>query len=160
LNLDKYFPPRDVVTHSIAPTTITVDGEQYILASAGQQQQSGTMAVPDNVLQHHMPSGVINYNGQPHVVTPTGIMPYAAQSSTIYPTWTRSAYTRGLGLFAGAAILGVFLLCLGIALYALVTIVIANAFAVGMAIVAIFMGGLVLLSALTRSRHGYDPRRR
>lgn len=157
--LDRYRPPQDPV--SAVPLTMIVNGEQYVLASAGQQR-SGELAVQDNSLQHRLPQGAFNYNGEPHILTPTGVMPYSAptQSSTIYPLWMRSAYTRGLGLFGAAAIVGVIFICLGIALYAVVTAVIANAFAIGMTLVAIVVGGFVLLGALTKSRHGYDPRRR
>jgi hypothetical protein len=163
LNLDKYFPARDVVASPAVPTTITVDGSQYVLASAGQQR-SGELSPQDNTLQHHVPSGVIAYNGEPHIMTPNGIAPYRPVSpyspdSGQVPRWIKHPYSKGLSIFAGAAILGVFLLCLGIALYALVTAVIANALAIGMTIVAVFIGGLVLLGALTKSRHGYAPRR-
>lgn len=157
--LDRYRPPQDPV--SAVPLTMIVNGEQYVLASAGQQR-SGELAVQDNSLQHRLPQGTFNYNGEPHVLTPTGVMPYGAPtlSSTIYPLWMRSAYTRGFGLFGAAAIVGVILICLGIALYAVVTTVIANAFAIGMTLIAIVVGGFVFLGALTKSRHGYDPRRR
>lgn len=152
MNIDKYFPPRDVVARPVAPTTITVDGEQYVLASAGQQR-SGTLVVPDNT------RGVIRYNGEPYTLTPNGVTPYAPDPGQV-PRWIKHPYSKGFGIFVGATILGVFLLCLGIALYTLVTTVIANAFAIGMTIVAIFIGGLVLLGALTKSRHGYNPGRR
>lgn len=160
--LDRYRPPQDPV--SAVPLTLIVNGEQYVLASAGQQR-SGELAVQDNTLPHHVPSGVINYNGQPHVVTPTGLTPYRTISPYVpdpeqVPGWIKHPYSKGLSIFAGAAILGVFLLCLGIALYALVTAVIANALAIGMTIVAIFIGGIVLLGAITKSRHGYNPGRR
>lgn len=136
-----------------------VNGEQYVLASAGQQR-SGELAVQDNSLQHRLPQGTFNYNGEPHVLTPTGVMPYGAptQSSTIYPLWMRSAYTRGFGLFGAAAIVGVILICLGIALYAVVTAVIANAFAIGMTLVALVVGAFVFLGALTKLRHGHRRR--
>lgn len=164
MNVDKYFPPRDVVTHPVTPTTIVVDGAQYILAS-NSQQQSGTLAVQDNTLQHHLPSGVINYNGQPHIATPTGLTPYNpsfpyAPDSGQVPGWIKHPYSKGFGIFVGASIMGVFLLCLGIALYTLVITVIANALAIGLTIVVIFIGGIVLLGALTKSRHGYNPGRR
>lgn len=154
--LDRYRPPQDAV--SAVPLTLVVNGEQYVLASAGQQR-SGELAVQDNSLQHRLPQGSFNYNGEPHILTPTGVRPYN-NSSTIYPTWTRSAYTRGLGLFGAAVIMGVFLLCLVIALHAVVTAVIANAFAIGMTIIAILIGSLVFLGALTKARHGYNPGRR
>lgn len=157
MNIDKYFPPRDVVARPVAPTTITVDGEQYVLASAGQQR-SGTLVVPDNTLQHHIPRGTIQYNGEPYTLTPNGISPYAPDPGQV-PRWIKHPYSKGFGIFVGATILGVFLLCLGIALYTLVTTVIANALAIGLTIVAIFIGGLVLLGALTKSRHGYNPGR-
>jgi hypothetical protein len=154
--LDRYRPPQDAV--SAVPLTLVVNGEQYVLASAGQQR-SGELAVQDNSLQHRLPQGAINYNGRSHVLTPTGVRPYS-DSSTIYPTWTRSAYTRGLGLFGAAVIMGVALICLAIALHAVVTMVIANALAIGLTIIAILIGGLVFLGALTKARHGYNPGRR
>jgi hypothetical protein len=97
-------------------------------------------------------------------MTPNGVAPYRpvspyAPEPEQVPRWIKHPYSKGLSIFAGAAVLGVFLLCLGIALYALVTAVIANALAIGMTIVAVFIGGLVLLGALTKSRHGYAPRR-
>jgi hypothetical protein len=153
-SLDKWQEPVSAV-----PMTVTVNGEQYVLASAGQQRQ-GLMVPQDGALQHHLPRNTIQYNGEPHVLTPTGVQPYASQSSTIYPRWTRSAYTRGFGLFGAAAVMGVFILCLGIALHAVVTAVIANAFAIGMTLIAILMGGLVFLGALAKARHGYKPGRR
>lgn len=144
---------------------MVVNGEQYVLASAGQQRMGELAVQDDNNLQHHMLNGVIAYNGEPHIMTPSGLAPYRTVSPYApnpgqVPSWIKHPYSRGLSIFAGAAILGVFLLCLGIALYALVTVVIANAFAIGMTIVAVFIGGLILLGALTKSRHGYNPGRR
>lgn len=161
MNLDRFRPPQDAV--SAVPLTMVVNGEQYVLASAGQQR-SGELSTQDNTLQHHVPSGVIAYNGEPHIMTPNGIAPYRPVSPYSpdpgqVPRWIKHPYSRGLSIFAGAAILGVFLLCLGIALYALVNVVIAHAFAIGLTIVAVFLGGLMLLGALTKSRHGYAPRR-
>ena len=158
MNLDRYLPPRDVVARPVAPTTITVDGEQYVLASTGQQR-SGMLVVPENTLQHHIPRETIQYNGEPYTLTPNGVAPYAPDPGQV-PKWIKHPYSKGIGILVGATILGVFLLCLGIALYTLVTTVIANALAIGLTIVAIFIGGLVLLGALTKSRHGYNPGRR
>jgi hypothetical protein len=132
------------------PLTIMVNGQQYDFVPRNSAAE---------VTPYHAPQRVINYNGQPHVVTPTGIAPYSPVVTSSAPAWTQNPYHRASGFLAVAAGIGLILVCMAIAFYALVVVVIAHAAVIGMCLVALFVGGLMFLRALTTARHGHYPRR-
>jgi hypothetical protein len=62
-------------------------------------------------------------------------------------------------MLIGAAAMGVSLVVLAIALYAVVMAAVAHAFAIGLVVIVVFVGGLVFMGQLTKARHGHAPSR-
>ena len=131
-----------------APLTININGTEYDFVP---RASSAAEVAP------YQSQGVIHVNGQPHVVTPTGTVPYTPVVSR--PAWGQSPYHRATGFFAVAAGIGLVMACMAIAFYALVVVVIAHAAVIGMCLMALFLGGIIFLRALTTARHGHYPRR-
>lgn len=136
------------------PTMVTVAGETYVLASRDGQAQN----LPVPAAQQHVPRAeVAHINGVEHIRTAEGWRPMP--SAGVAPAWIKHPYTKGLSLFAVAAIIGVGLICLAIALYAVVVAAIAHAFAIGVTVIALLAGSLLFMSQLTKARHGHAPPR-
>lgn len=152
-------PTQEVITP--IPTIVTVAGEQYVLASRGQN-----LPLPAPHLQHQVPRAeVARINGVEHARTAEGwrpieptASPYAPNPGQV-PSWIKHPYTKGYGLLLAAGIMGTLLACVAVALFTLVTAVMAHALQIGMTILVIFVGGLVFLGALTKARHGHAPSR-
>ncbi len=146
------------------PTTVVVGGEQYILASQGRPAQNLPVpAAQQHNLQHQVPrSDVARINGVEHLRTAEGWRPlpspYAPDPSQV-PSWLKHPYTKGYGLLVAAAVMGVLTFIIGAALFAVVTLALANLVAIGTTILLIFVGGLVFMAFLTKARHGHAPSR-
>lgn len=155
--IEPYQPPQEVITP--IPTMVTVAGETYVLASHnGQAQNLPIPAAQQHALQHHVPRAeVAHINGVEHIRTAEGWRPMPSVGAS--PAWIKHPYTKGLSLFAVAAIIGVGLICLAIALYAVVVAAIAHAFAIGVTVIALLAGSLLFMSHLTKARHGHAPPR-
>lgn len=142
------------------PTMVTVAGETYVLASRdGQAQNLPVPAAQQHALQHQVPrTEIAHINGVEHIRTAEGWRPYAANPGQV-PAWIKHPYTKGYGMLVGAAAMGVSLVVLAIALYAVVIAALAHALAIGLVVVVVFVGGLVFMGQLTKARHGHAPPR-
>jgi hypothetical protein len=151
------YQQQEVITP--IPTVVTVAGETYVLASrSGQMQNLPIPAAQQHALQHHVPRAeVAHINGVEHVRTAEGWRPIGSTSPG--PTWIKHPYTKGYGMLIGAAAMGVSLVVLAIALYAVVMAAVAHAFAIGLVVIVVFVGGLVFMGQLTKARHGHAPSR-
>jgi hypothetical protein len=155
--LEPYRPPQEVITP--IPTTITVAGETYILAPRdGQSQNLPIPVAQQHALQHHVPRAeVAHINGVEHIRTAEGWRPMPSAGAA--SAWIKHPYTKGYGMFVAAAAMGVSLAVLAIGLYAVIMVAVANALAIGLVIIVIFVGGLVFMGQLTKARHGHAPSR-
>jgi hypothetical protein len=138
---------------SPVPMQLQVNGETYVLASQGQQTQAVELYQPPQ--QVALPPGAIRLNGEIHTRTATGYQPYSPNP----PAWLNHPYTKGSGLLVAAGIYGTVLVCLAIGAIAVVTVVMAHALAVGVAFIAVLLGGMVFLKQLTTVKHGHAPPR-
>lgn len=155
--LDRYRPE---VASTAVPMTLTVNGEQYVLVTPGQPQSHGLLVPAEgtHALQHRVPQGAILHNGRLRPFTPNSTTSYNPNAAR-YPEWTRSFYTRVFGLLIAGSIVATLIVCLGIALMAVINAAVAHAFAIGTALVAILLGSLAFMSAITKMRHGHAPER-
>lgn len=130
------------------PSMFELGGHKYMLVPQDQQA-----VVPTPKLTH--------INGVPHSWTPNGYQPYQPpyHAHPAHPPWMRNHYTRGTGFLVAAAGIGLVLTCVGIAFYAVVVAVLANALAIGLTLVMVLIGTLILMGGITKMRHGHRPTR-